>query len=576
MEKADIPAEWLKKLAEKYLTEEEKKQIEAMGWDKLMETLRERLKEQKGRHQGGNKWIGTAGTSPFGAHGYNPEGIRIGQDSNRNNRAVKVWDKREFKDLDGNVDLGIRNIKVALRRLRKFARTGAPDELDLDTTIRETANHGYLDVHMRPERRNAVKVLMFFDVGGSMDMHIAQVEELFSARAAEFKHMEYFYFHNCLYESVWTDKRRRATERTPTWDILHKYPHDYKIVFVGDASMSPYEIAIPRGSVEHDNEEAGRVWMERVPRTYPHAVWLNPVEQRYWYAESIGMVRKMMGNRMFPLTLDGLEAAMRGTDPVKSGFLQSFPLLFGSGPTTRPPLPAGWTGARSCRLEDRRNPCAADSSAACVLEKIWQGRWLGQQCCPKSRQNRPNKRSFAGSEAKRDRERETADCADHPAVRKIGLPEDFLFNDRVGVSGTRRDDGRSKRGERRMQTRDSVGKLIDPGLPAAQAFTTRRWRRIPAASASSPTSRAASRTRSSPTRSASSCNLEHRGAVGADPRAGDGAGILVQIPHAFFARKAAELGFKLPEPGAIRRRRAVHAARCGVAQRSSRASTPSR
>ena len=241
MEKADIPAEWLKKLAEKYLTEEEKKQIEAMGWDKLMETLRERLKEQKGRHQGGNKWIGTAGTSPFGAEGYNPEGIRIGQEKNRNFRAVKVWDRREFKDLDGNVELGIRNIKIALRRLRKFARTGAPDELDLDTTIKETANHGYLDVHMRPERRNAVKVLVFFDIGGSMDSHIEQVEELFSAAKTEFKHMEYFYFHNCLYEGVWKQNRRRFTDRTPTWDVLHKYPHDYKVVFVGDASMSPYE-----------------------------------------------------------------------------------------------------------------------------------------------------------------------------------------------------------------------------------------------------------------------------------------------------------------------------------------------
>lgn len=311
MEQAEIPAEWLKKLAEKYLSEEEKKQIEAMGWDKLMETLRERLKEQKGRHQGGNKWIGTAGTSPFGAYGYHPEGIRIGQDGNRNNRAVKVWDKREFKDLDGNVELGVRNIKVALRRLRKFARTGAADELDLDTTIRETANHGYLDVHMRPERRNAVKVLLFFDVGGSMDMHVAQVEELFSAARAEFKHMEYFYFHNCLYESVWTDNRRRATERTQTWDILHKYPHDYKVVIVGDALMSPYEIAIPRGSVEHDNEEAGHVWLDRITRTYPHVVWLNPVEERYWYAQSIGMIRKLMGGRMFPMTLDGLEGAMR-------------------------------------------------------------------------------------------------------------------------------------------------------------------------------------------------------------------------------------------------------------------------
>ena len=240
MEKADIPEEWLKKLAEKYLTEEEKKQIEAMGWDKLMETLRKRLEEQKGRHQGGNKWIGTAGTSPFGAHGYNPEGVRIGQEKNRNFRAVKVWDRREFKDLDGNVELGIRNIKVALRRLRKFARTGAPDELDLDTTIKETANHGYLDVIMRPERRNAVKVLVFFDIGGSMDSHIEQVEELFSAAKTEFKHMEYFYFHNCLYEGVWKQNKRRFTDRTPTWDVLHKYPHDYKVVFVGDASMSPY------------------------------------------------------------------------------------------------------------------------------------------------------------------------------------------------------------------------------------------------------------------------------------------------------------------------------------------------
>ena len=257
MEKADIPAEWLKKLAEKYLTEEEKKQIEAMGWDKLMETLRQRLKEQQARHQGGNKWIGTAGTSPFGAHGYNPEGIRIGQEKNRNFRAVKVWDRREFKDLDGNVELGIRNIKIALRRLRKFARTGAPDELDLDTTIRETANHGYLDVYMRPERRNAVKVLVFFDIGGSMDSHIEQVEELFSAAKTEFKHMEYFYFHNCLYEGVWKQNRRRFTDRTPTWDVLHKYPHDYKVVFVGDASMSPYEIMVPGGSVEHVNEEFG-------------------------------------------------------------------------------------------------------------------------------------------------------------------------------------------------------------------------------------------------------------------------------------------------------------------------------
>ena len=269
-------------------------------------------KEQKGRHQGGNKWIGTAGTSPFGAHGYNPEGVRIGQEKNRNNRAVKVWDKREFKDLDGNVELGIRNIKIALRRLRKFARTGAPDELDLDTTIKETANHGYLDVHMRPERRNAVKVLVFFDIGGSMDSHIEQVEELFSAAKSEFKHMEYFYFHNCLYEGVWKQNKRRFTDRTPTWDVLHKYPHDYKVVFVGDASMSPYEIMVPGGSVEHVNEEAGSVWLERITRTYPHTVWLNPVAQKHWdYSESTTIIRRLLSERMYPITIEGLEGAMK-------------------------------------------------------------------------------------------------------------------------------------------------------------------------------------------------------------------------------------------------------------------------
>src|SRR5271154_341042 len=309
----ELPEEWLRKLAERYLTEEEKAQGEATGgWEKLMETLRERLAEQKGRHQGGSKWIGTAGTSPFGAHGYNPEGVRIGQEKNRNNRAVKVWDRREFRDLDGNVELGIRNIKIALRRLRKFARTGAPDELDLDTTIRETANHGYLDVHMRPERRNAVKVLVFFDIGGSMDSHIEQVEELFSAAKSEFKHMEYFYFHNCLYEGVWKQNRRRFTDRTPTWDVLHKYPHDYKVVFVGDASMSPYEVMVPGGSVEHVNEEAGSVWLERITRTYPHAVWLNPVSQKHWdYSESTTIIRRLFSERMYPITIEGLEAAMK-------------------------------------------------------------------------------------------------------------------------------------------------------------------------------------------------------------------------------------------------------------------------
>ncbi len=310
---AEIPAEWLKKLTEKYLTEAEKKEIEAMGGlDKLLETLRERLKEQKGRHQGGSKWIGTGGTSPFGAYGYNPEGVRIGQDKNRNFRAVKVWDKREFKDLDGDVELGTRNIKVALRRLRKFARTGAPEELDLDETIRDTAHKGYLDIHMRPERHNAVKVLTFFDIGGSMDWHIKLSEELFSATRTEFKHMEHFYFHNCLYERVWKENRRRFDQTMPTWDVLHTYPHDYKVIFVGDASMSLYEIVMPGGSVEHMNPEPGQAWMERVTRTYPSCVWLNPVPEGQWeYAQSIRAMRQLMGGRMYPLTLEGLDKAMR-------------------------------------------------------------------------------------------------------------------------------------------------------------------------------------------------------------------------------------------------------------------------
>jgi uncharacterized protein with von Willebrand factor type A (vWA) domain len=310
---AEIPEEWLRKLTEKYLTEEEKKQIEALGGlDKLMETLRKRLAEQKGRHQGGSKWIGTGGTSPFGAYGYNPEGIRIGQDSNRNFRAVKVWDKREFKDFDDEVEIGTRNIKVALRRLRKFARTGSAEELDLDGTIKGTAHKGYLDIHMRPERHNAVKVLLFFDVGGSMDWHIKATEELFSAARAEFKHMEHFYFHNCLYERVWKENRRRWQETTPTFDVMHTYPHDYKVIFVGDASMSPYEIVAPGGSVEHMNEEAGQVWMERITRTYPAAVWLNPVPENEWdHTQSVRMMKQLMGGRMYPLTLDGLDRAMR-------------------------------------------------------------------------------------------------------------------------------------------------------------------------------------------------------------------------------------------------------------------------
>jgi uncharacterized protein with von Willebrand factor type A (vWA) domain len=310
---AEIPAEWLKKLAEKYLTEEERKEIEAVGGlDKLLELLRQRMREQKGRHQGGKKWIGTAGTSPFGAYGYNPEGVRIGQDGNRSFRAVKVWDRRDFKDLDDQVELGTRNIKIALRRLRKFARTGAPEELDLDGTIKGTAHKGYLDILMRPERHNAVKVLLFFDVGGSMDWHVKSTEELFSAARSEFKHMEHFYFHNCLYEKVWKENRRRFDDTTPTWDVLHTYPHDYKVIFVGDAAMSPYEIMAPGGSVEHFNEETGAAWIERVARTYPACVWLNPVAEKEWdYTQSIRIMRQLMGGRMYPLTLEGLDKAMR-------------------------------------------------------------------------------------------------------------------------------------------------------------------------------------------------------------------------------------------------------------------------
>ena len=308
----EIPAEWLKKLTDKYLTEEEKKQIQALGGlDKLLETLKQRLAEQKGRHQGGSKWIGTGGTSPFGNSGYNPEGIRIGGKSTHR-RAVKVWDKREFKDLDDDVELGTRNIKLALRRLRKFARTGLAEELDLDGTIQGTAHKGYLDIHMRPERHNAVKVLLFFDIGGSMDWHIKATEELFSAARTEFKHMEHFYFHNCVYEKVWKENGRRFTEITPTWDVLHTYPHDYKVVFVGDASMSPYEISATGGSVEHYNDEAGETWLDRVTRTYPATVWLNPVPEKEWdFTHSIQMVKQLMGGRMYPLTLDGLDRAMR-------------------------------------------------------------------------------------------------------------------------------------------------------------------------------------------------------------------------------------------------------------------------
>ncbi|MGZ3217316.1 vWA domain-containing protein [Paracoccus sp. T5] len=308
-----LPREWLEKLAEKLLSDEEKAAIQGSGsFEALMEKLRERLAEQQSRHQGGNKWIGTAGTSPFGAYGYNPEGVRIGQHESRHRRAVKVWDKREFRDFDDRVELGTRNIKVALKRLRQWARHGAAEELDLPGTIRATADHGYIDVKTRPERRNAVKVLLFLDVGGSMDDHIRVVDELFSAARSEFKHMQHFYFHNCLYEGVWTDNHRRWTEQTPTWDVLHRFGRDYKCIFVGDASMSPYEIAVPGGASEHWNPEAGEVWLRRLAETWPDHVWLNPVPEQHWgHTQSIGMVGQIFPDRMMPLTLDGLTRAMR-------------------------------------------------------------------------------------------------------------------------------------------------------------------------------------------------------------------------------------------------------------------------
>ena len=309
----DIPREWLEKLAEKHLSPEEMAEIQsAGGFDKLMEKLRERLAEQKGRHQGGSKWIGTAGTSAFGAYGYNPEGVRVGQDKSRHQRAVKVWDKREFKNLDDSIELGTRNIKVALKRLRKWARDGADQKLDIDGTIRATAEHGYLDVQTRPEKRNAVKVLLFLDVGGSMDPYIKLVEELFSAARTEFKHLEYFYFHNCLYEGVWRDNRRRWDQQTPTHDILRTYGPDYKCIFVGDASMSPYEIAYAGGANEHWNAEAGQVWLERVREQWASHIWLNPIPERHWdYTHSIGMIKTIFENEMYPLTLNGIENGMR-------------------------------------------------------------------------------------------------------------------------------------------------------------------------------------------------------------------------------------------------------------------------
>ncbi len=308
----EIPEDWLRAVAERYFSAEEMERIKALGsWDEIMETLKQRIVEQQERHQGGNKWIGTGGTSPFGHGGYNPEGVRIGGES-QHGRAVKVWEQRDFKNLDNTRELGTRNIKIALRRLRRFAREGAAEELDLDETIRGTARQGFLDIHMRPERHNAVKVLLFLDVGGSMDPFIKLVEELFSAATTEFKNLEFFYFHNCLYEGVWKDNRRRRSERTNTWDILHKYGHDYKVILVGDASMSPYEITHPGGSVEHFNEEAGAVWLQRLTNTYPATIWLNPVPERQWeYSQSAKIIKDLVGGNMFSLTLEGLDGAMR-------------------------------------------------------------------------------------------------------------------------------------------------------------------------------------------------------------------------------------------------------------------------
>lgn len=314
MNAVDIPEDWLRKMAEKHLSAEEKAEIEALGgFDKLMETLKKRLEEQKGRHQGGSKWVGTGGTSPFGAYGYNPEGVRIGQSGSRHQKAVKVWDKREFRNLDESIEIGTRNIKVALKRLRQWARDGAADELDLDGTIRATAENGYLDVQTRPERRNAVKVLLFLDVGGSMDPHIKLVEELFSAAKSEFKHLEHFYFHNCLYEGVWRDNRRRWDAQTPTWDVLRTYGSDYKCIFVGDASMSPYEVAYKGGANEHWNAEAGQTWLERARDQWPNHLWLNPLDERYWrYTQSVQMIQTIFGqDRMVPITLAGIERGMK-------------------------------------------------------------------------------------------------------------------------------------------------------------------------------------------------------------------------------------------------------------------------
>ena len=313
LDKMDLPSEWLEKLAEKFLSKEEMKQIKSLGnFEKLMETLKKRLEEQKKRHQGGNKWIGTAGTSPFGAYGFNPEGVRIGQKESRHQKAVKVWDKRVFKNLDENTEIGSRSMKIALKRLRIWARNGLDEELDLDNTITSTARSGFLNIKTRPERENAVKLLIFFDVGGSMDMYVSKVQELFSAARSAFKHVKYYYFHNCLYEGVWENNDRRWEEQIPTYDLLHKYNKDYKCIFVGDAAMSPYEIEMVGGANEHYNNETGRIWLQRARKQWPNNIWINPAQEDYWkYTQSTVILQDIFESRMVPLTLNGLDEGMK-------------------------------------------------------------------------------------------------------------------------------------------------------------------------------------------------------------------------------------------------------------------------
>ena len=313
LDKMDLPSEWLEKLAEKFLSKEEMKQIKSLGnFEKLIETLKKRLEEQKKRHQGGNKWIGTAGTSPFGAYGFNPEGVRIGQQESRHQKAVKVWDKRVFKNLDENTEIGSRSMKIALKRLRIWARNGLDEELDLDNTITSTARSGFLSIKTRPERENAVKLLIFFDVGGSMDMYVSKVQELFSAARSAFKHVKYYYFHNCLYEGVWENNDRRWEEQIPTYDLLHKYNKDYKCIFVGDAAMSPYEIEMVGGANEHYNNETGRIWLQRARNQWPNNIWINPAQEDYWkYTQSTVILQDIFESRMVPLTLNGLDKGMK-------------------------------------------------------------------------------------------------------------------------------------------------------------------------------------------------------------------------------------------------------------------------